>query len=178
MTQNSKHTPLRSEGRGANSFLVTTWPLFNPTKRPVLGCFGAIFPAQKTTQNPKFKNQTTIFHCWNRNFRATRNDWIIESSFREIGIARRSEQGREILVVTCGGYLWLGFWECQLRVFIALKRKVNLLLVGSGHGLDHMFNWAMPQLLDGLNLTPQRLNQLISHPVSKHFKPKNIPRLK
>lgn len=35
-------TPLRSEGRGANSFLVTIWPLFKPTKRPVFGCFGAI----------------------------------------------------------------------------------------------------------------------------------------
>jgi hypothetical protein len=39
---NHQLTPLRSEGRGANSFLVTTWPLFKPTKRPVLGCFGAI----------------------------------------------------------------------------------------------------------------------------------------
>ena len=28
-------TPLRSEGREANSFLVTTWPLFKPTKKPV-----------------------------------------------------------------------------------------------------------------------------------------------
>jgi len=35
-------TPLRSEGRGANSFLVTMWPLFAPTQRPVFGCFGAI----------------------------------------------------------------------------------------------------------------------------------------
>lgn len=43
-------TPLRSEGRGANSFLVTMWPLFNPTKRPVLGCFGAISPLQSTQQ--------------------------------------------------------------------------------------------------------------------------------
>jgi hypothetical protein len=35
-------TPLRSEGREANSFLVTTWPLLKPTKRPVFGCLGAI----------------------------------------------------------------------------------------------------------------------------------------
>ena len=41
MVQNQL-TPLRSEGRGANSFLVTMWPLFKPTKRPVFGCFGAI----------------------------------------------------------------------------------------------------------------------------------------
>ncbi|OMO89243.1 hypothetical protein COLO4_19836 [Corchorus olitorius] len=34
--------PLQLEGRGANSFLVTTWPLFKPTKRPVFGCLVAI----------------------------------------------------------------------------------------------------------------------------------------
>jgi hypothetical protein len=42
---------LRAEGLRGNSFLVTMWPLFNPTKRPVLGCLGAISPAleQKLT---------------------------------------------------------------------------------------------------------------------------------
>uniref|UniRef100_A0A2P2KIT2 60S ribosomal protein L36 n=1 Tax=Rhizophora mucronata TaxID=61149 RepID=A0A2P2KIT2_RHIMU len=38
--------PLRSDGRGANSLLVTICPLFNPTKRPELGCFGAITSPQ------------------------------------------------------------------------------------------------------------------------------------
>lgn len=41
-------TPLRADGRGANSLLVTTCPLFNPTAMPVLGCFGAITYNQTT----------------------------------------------------------------------------------------------------------------------------------
>lgn len=46
-------TPLRAEGRGANSFLVTMWPLFNPTNRPVLGCLGAISPVKKINKQTK-----------------------------------------------------------------------------------------------------------------------------
>lgn len=35
-------TPILLDGLGANSFLVTIWPLFKPTKIPLLGGFGAI----------------------------------------------------------------------------------------------------------------------------------------
>lgn len=35
-------TPLRSDGRGGSSRLVTTWPLLMPTKSPDFGCDGAI----------------------------------------------------------------------------------------------------------------------------------------
>uniref|UniRef100_A0A2P2KIU9 Uncharacterized protein MANES_06G149300 n=2 Tax=Rhizophora mucronata TaxID=61149 RepID=A0A2P2KIU9_RHIMU len=43
-------TPLRSDGRGGKSLLVTMCPLFNPTKRPELGCFGAITSRQSQKQ--------------------------------------------------------------------------------------------------------------------------------
>ena len=40
----SRLTPLRWDGRGGSSRLVTTWPLLMPTKRPDLGCVGAMSP--------------------------------------------------------------------------------------------------------------------------------------
>lgn len=46
-------TPLRELGRGANSRLVTTCPLFNPTNKPVFTCGVAIFTGKVSNRYKK-----------------------------------------------------------------------------------------------------------------------------